>query len=279
MASNARAATAPETAGDDAAERVERSVRVHFPAQVEFAGERFTIQEFTANLSDSGMFLPTDHAIPPGTRGTLRFRLTQWDEPFTVAAEVVRTGVAGEATFDREAGIGIRFLDLGDVDRARLQRLVEGVRDGSVVQSIRRGIKESGKGLDQELRRRPMGQKLILATFAYTEEIDALIRDGQVPVLARLLKNPRLRVPHVRAVLRQTRLPKTLLREVERNRDWMRDEQVRLNFSKHPNAPLEGALRLIPQLPLPRLQQLAADTHLRPPLREKVKQLLKERRR
>ena len=47
------------------------------------------VDEFTANLSVGGIFLPTEHALPERARGTLTFRISQWEQPFTVEAEVV----------------------------------------------------------------------------------------------------------------------------------------------------------------------------------------------
>ena len=75
-------------------------------------------------------------------------------------------------------GVGIRFLDLAPADLKRLGRLVDGIRDGSVTQAIRRSIEEGKTDLLQELRRRPIDQKVIFALTAGAEEIDALIRDG-----------------------------------------------------------------------------------------------------
>jgi hypothetical protein len=74
---------------------IPRPVRVVFPVQVRFEGEEFSIDEFTANLSVGGLFLPTERMIPPRTRGTLTFRISQWEKPFTVEAEVVRTAPPG----------------------------------------------------------------------------------------------------------------------------------------------------------------------------------------
>lgn len=261
------------------AEPAGRSPRVNFPARVEFAGEFFTVREFSANLSESGVFLPTERVLPPGTRGTLTFQVSQWDRPFAVQAEVVRAVTQEDCPPGRLPGIGVRFVELSEVDHDRLRRLVRGVRDGSVVQAIRRSLREDGTGLDHELRRRPIDQKLILATFASAEEIDALIRDGQRAVIERLLANPRIRVPQVRAILRNTSLPYAPLAEIGRQREWLADEEARYLFCRHPSAPLQEALLLLAQLPVPRIRQLAADTNLRPAILDRARALLKDKSR
>ncbi len=257
------------------AESTRKHVRVDFPARVEFAGETFVIREFTANLSEGGAFLMTDQQVEPGTRGKLTFRISRWDEPFTVEAEVVR--FFPEPTAEGwPPGLGVRFVDLDDTDRRRLHRLVEGVADGSVIQAIRRSMKESGRTLEQELRKRPTDQKMILALNAQAEEFEALIRDGNPVVVERLTANPRLQIPHVRTLLRDNRMTARVMFAVKRERKWMADEEVRYLFCKHPNAPLQDVLALLPELTPAQLAQLLPNAALRRPIREKVKQLTRK---
>jgi len=257
---------------------VPRPVRVAVPVRVEFEGERFSIREFTANLSEGGIFLQTEHMVPPGARGRLTFRITPWDPPFTVTAEVVRIVLPDGPEPDGPAGLGIRFVDLADDDRRRLQRIVEGVRDGSVVESIRRSLRESPHGLVQELRQRTPDQKMMLAVCAQGEEIDALLRDGNPSVVQRLLENPRLQVHHVRALMRDARLPASLLLDVKREVRWFRDDEVRWSFCRHPKAPFHEVQVVLASLPVPRLQQIVADSLVRPNVRQKAGDVLRRKR-
>ncbi len=255
---------------------IPRPVRVVFPVRVSFSGAAFEISEFTANLSVGGIFLPTRNEIPPSTTGTLTFRISQWDEPFTVRAEVVWVA---RPTEKQPAGLGLQFIDLTDRDNKRLQRLVDGIRDGSVAQAIRRSIREESKDMLKELRRRPMDQKVIFALSAAGEEIDALIRDGVPAVVIRLLQNPRVGANHVKKVLRDPRMNTRVLIEVGREPKWMQDEESRYLFCVHPNAPLQEALNVLDQISPARLKAIQANGMVKQQLRSKAGLLLSQRRR
>jgi uncharacterized protein (TIGR02266 family) len=250
---------------------------VAFPVKVCFEGEAFQIREFTANLSVGGIFLPTDRPVPPRTQGTLTFKISQWEEPFTVKAEVVRTAPPGGGPDEHPGGLGIMFIDLTRKDKARLQRLVDGIRDGSIAQSIRRSIRESSGLLLQELRKRPADHKVIFAIAARGVEIEALIRDGNPTAVLRLLDNPRLSLANLRQILRDPRSSVKILDEIKGNQRWMADEEVRALFCTHPNAGLQDALKLLPRLPVNRLSAMGRNASLRPPIRLTAKSLSEHR--
>jgi uncharacterized protein (TIGR02266 family) len=249
---------------------IPRPVRVAFPVQVCFEGERFSIDEFTANLSVGGLFLPTDRMIPPRTRGTLTFRISQWEEPFTVEAEVVRTAPPGGGPDNHSCGLGLMFVDLSATNRKRLQRLVEGIRDGSVSETIRRAIREDNKNLLSELRNRPTDQKVMFAVSARGEEIDALIRDGNTAVLQRVLDNPRLTAAQVAKLLRAPRTQTRILFTLCQTARWMSNDEIRFLFCRHPNAPLPEVMRLVGRLSPEQLRKLTRNANLRPQIQARA---------
>jgi len=258
------------------AEKTSRPVRVLFPVRVSFAGDDFYIKEFSANLSVGGIFLATDRLIEVGSRGRLTFRVASWEKPFTVDAEVVRTVGPDHATEEKPSGIGLRFIDLSPQDGRRLERLVEGLTDGSVVEAIRRNVREGGKQLLHELRDLSTDQKVIFALFAQGQEIDALMRDGHPAALTRLLDNPRVGVTQVRKLLRDPRLKPSILLAVRKNREWMTDMEIRFLFCQHPATPLSEVLNLLPRLSQPHLQAMLNNRSLREPIRGRLKQLVKK---
>lgn len=255
----------PESIPDD------RATRVVVPILASFATKAFTIRDFTLNLSEGGVFLPTEKRCPPGTRGSLEFRVTQFENPFSLRADVVHV-IAPENEFGRPAGMGIRFLDVSADDRRRLHRIVEGVRDGSAVDAIRRSMLEGRRNVLEELRRRPVDQKMMLAISARTEEIYAILRDGNPKVVERCLQNPRFRSNHAVALLRDVRTSARLLRLVNANGDWMSDNDVRWHFCIHPNAAVDDVLARLPELPVPRLRQIAEHRRIRQPIRSKARE-------
>jgi len=254
----------------------ERTIRVVVPLLASFATESFTIREFTLNLSEGGVFLPNDSGCPVGTRGSLKFRNNQFDEVFTLEAEVVHVIAPGNDAC-RPAGMGLRFLEVPPEDQCRLRRLVGGVRDGSVVDAIRRSMREGRRSLLEELRRRPVEQKMMLAICARAEEIHAIIRDGNASVIERSFQNPRFASKHVVALLRDARTNTRLLRLVNANRIWMADDDVRWHFCNHPKAILDEVTARLQQLPVARLRQLAEDGRIRPPIRSKARELARKK--
>ena len=254
-----------------------RPVRVAFPVQVRFEGADFSVDEFTANLSVGGIFLPLAVHIPVRTHGSLTFRMSQWEEPFTVEAEVVWSAPPDEVPAEHAAGVGLMFLNLSDDHSRRLERLLSGIRDGSVTEAIRRSLTRPGTTLVQELRKRPTDQKVMFALAAHNTEIDALIQDGNTAAVLRLLSNPRLALRHVKKILRDPRTQVNILLEILKERKWMGDGQARMLFCMHPLAPLNKVRELLPLIPLPGLKQLAANRSLRKPLLDQADRLLKSR--
>ena len=255
---------------------IPRPIRVAFPIRMEFHAETILIREFTDNLSTGGIYLLTDDMLPVGTRGRLTFRLTPWDDPFTLTAEVVRAVEPGEEREDEQPGLGIRFIGLTDVDRRKLERLVGGIQDGSVIQAIRRSIREEGKNLETELRKRPTSHKVILALGANAEEVAALIREGNPAAVERLFENPRLAMDHVRRIVRDRRTTTNVMMQLRRkHKRWLADRQVHVLFCGHPNTPIADAQAEMKRLPLDELKRLSRDPALRPQLRMKADQLVK----
>ena len=254
-----------------------RPVRVAFPVQVRFEGADFSVDEFTANLSVGGIFLPAFVHIPVRTHGSLTFRLSQWEEPFTVQAEVVWTTPPDQALPDRPAGVGLMFIDLTEDHRRRLEKLVSGIRDGSVTEAIRRSLTRPGTSLLQELRKRPTDQKVMFALAAQNTEIDALIQDGTTAAILRLLSNPRLGLRHVRKILRDPRTQVNVLLEIHKTAQWMGDGEVRLLFCQHPMTPLQKVRELLPRLSPASLKKVAGNRCLRQPVQDQANRLLKSR--
>ncbi len=74
------------------------------------------------NLSPGGMFIEGKNRLSPGTKVMLEFRLPAESLPIKAYSEVVWTKREPEYV-----GMGIRFINLYDLDRKRLQRFYEGV--------------------------------------------------------------------------------------------------------------------------------------------------------
>jgi hypothetical protein len=258
-------------------DHVPRAVRVSVPARAEFEGNTFLIKEFTANIAEGGIFLITDEKVEPGVTGKLTLQISPWDRPFTVQAEVVRSVPPDPESEEYRSGLGIKFIEMSDADRKSIRRLVDGLQDGSVAEAIRRSLRESPHGLVHELRQRPVDQKVILAISASSEEIDALISDGQQAVIKRLLENPRVTLVHARKIIRDPRLTPVLLLQMKRRQEWWSDEEFRGHFCMHPKAPVHEVSPALGSLSVSRLKQMAIHPNVRLDIRNKAKEALRRK--
>lgn len=250
-----------------------RPRRVAIPILVSFSSDAYACREFTLNLSEGGIFLPTEKMCEKGTRGTLRFRTSQFHDPFDLEAFVVRVVRPGEEPEGQVAGLGMQFLDLDDRSRELLRNLVEGMSTGSIVQAIRQTMLESGRTLDMELRQRPTDQKMILAAQARRDEIDPLLRDGNPSVLIRLLDCPRLAISHVLTMLRNPTLPTRVVSAIKRARKWCSNTEVKYLICIHPNAVLGDAMEQLRSLPADRLQRVMREGRVRAVIKSKAREL------
>jgi uncharacterized protein (TIGR02266 family) len=252
---------------------VERPVRVDIPILVAFSSEAFAVREFTLNLSEGGIFIPTDNMCPVGTRGTLKFRSSQFETPMLMVAEVVHTVPPGEEKPGKQCGLGLKFLEVEDAQLKKLREMVEGVRSGTVVETIRSGLLESTRTLGQELRSRPTDQKMMLAISANNREIDALIRDAAPSVLLRLLENPRLNQGHVVTMLRNPKLTTRILSAIKGKGRFLGGAEARFLFCTHMNTNLAEAMEQLRLLPTDRLRRVSGNPQVKAQLRVRAQEL------
>ncbi|NIM00392.1 MAG: hypothetical protein GTN89_05675 [Acidobacteria bacterium] len=255
----------------------ERTARVLVPVLVSFDSTTFTVRDFTLDLSAGGILLTTEQTCEPGTVGTLKFRSSQFEEPFEVAGRVVRVVTETERERGTPAGLGIEFLDLSEELKQKLEDLVDGVVAGSVVEAIRKTVREGERNLDQVLRSRPADQKMMLATVATTEEIRALIRDGNPSVMLRLLNSPRLTPNDVILMLRNRNLTTRVLSQVARWLTTRPNEEARWLFVTHPNAMFSEVVTEMTKLNRAKLLQLSLEPNVRQNVRMKAREMTGQR--
>jgi uncharacterized protein (TIGR02266 family) len=252
---------------------LERPVRVNFPVLVSFSLDPYTIREFTLNLSEGGMFIPTEKMCRVGARGTLKFRASAYENPMVLKAEVVRRVPPGEEQEGQQCGLGLKFLEVSEANLSKLRDLIDGVRSGTVVETIRKSLLASPRTLDQELRSRPTDQKMMLALNANTKEIDALVRDGTPSVLLRLLENPRLTPGHVVTMLRSPKLTTRVLSAIKAKGRFLSGAEARFLFCTHLNTNLAEAMEQLRMLPPDRLRKVSANPQVKMQLRTRAQEL------
>ena len=100
----------------------ERRCALRIPVEmwVEESTDRELYFQRGANISVGGIFLERTIPHPRGTVVSLQFTLPDDAEPVRVKGEIVNVG---EASTD--LGMGVKFVDLSDSDRRRIQDYIQ----------------------------------------------------------------------------------------------------------------------------------------------------------
>jgi len=263
-----------EGAGDEAGADL-LPLRIDFPLLISLPTESFAAQDFTLNVELGAIYVPTDQPCPCGTRGTIKFRASRFEQPFEVEVEVVRVIPPEEAHAKQPAGLGMQFVDLTDDVLAKLNDLIDGSRNGSVVHTIRNSIANEGKTVDQELRSRPADQKAMLALQATGSEIEALVRETNPTVMLRLLDNPRLNSAHMRTMLRSPKLTTRVLSAIHSRGSFLKSVENRYLFCIHMQTNVIEALRHLRSLPTEHLRKIAVNRQIKIRIRTAADELLR----
>ena len=103
-----------------ASEEHRSSIRVEKRLAIEYSSNCPPIQAFVEDLSESGMYIDADHALPAGE--TLEFTLTLPDGE-------AETPIKGSATvvWSGPTGMGVEFTELSEAARDRIRFFVAAV--------------------------------------------------------------------------------------------------------------------------------------------------------
>lgn len=102
-----------------------KSPRIPVEIWVEESTKRELYFQRGANLSAGGIYLERTIPHVSGTLINLRFALPDNSAPIRVRGEIVNVGDEPE-----ELGMGVKFLNLNDVDRQRIHAFIERASDG-----------------------------------------------------------------------------------------------------------------------------------------------------
>ncbi len=146
--------------------------------------------------------------------------------------------------------------------------LVEEEPEQSIVEQIKaaKQRQEEEKKDDKPAKKLTIEQQL--ASFTVSEKIKAalkgnkavrtiLLRDSNRLVCTAVMKNPRLTESEVISIAASRSVSDDVIREITRNREWMKLYSVKLNLVGNPKCPTPFALRLLNQLRTNDLKNLA----------------------
>jgi len=93
-----------------------------------------------------------------------------------------------------------------------------------------------------------VGTKIRMALTGNKEARVLLLRDNNKVVHLACIKNPRITEGEVQWVAAQRHYDSELLRHIARNREWMKNYQIRLALIKNPKTPIPVATPLVKTL-------------------------------
>ena len=105
-----------------------------------------------------------------------------------------------------------------------------------------------------DTRDAPATQRALAATG---EELAALLHSDDDEVLSAVLKNPALAEPDVGVLLARKNLPSAVIEEICKRREWLKIYALKKALACHPHTPRLVSLRLLRELYLMDLVQIA----------------------
>jgi hypothetical protein len=129
----------------------------------------------------------------------------------------------------------------------------------------------------QRLSKMNVVQRIQLAVKGGREERMLLIRDPNKIVQRAVLQSPRLTDLEVENFAGMANVSQEVLRNIAKNRAFMKSYVVLKNLAKNPKAPVDVTLHLLPRLIATDLKQLAANKNVPETLRSSAQKLQRQR--
>ncbi len=116
--------------------------------------------------------------------------------------------------------------------------------------------------IQQQISRMTVAEKIKLALTGGKEAREVLIKDSNKMVSMSVLKNPRITEDEVIKLTASKSASDELLREVARNREWLKNYRIKYNLVTNPKTPLHISMRLMGHLLEKDLQKLAKSKNI-----------------
>lgn len=117
-------------------------------------------------------------------------------------------------------------------------------------------------GLQKKITKMTVSEKIKLAILGNKEVREILIRDSNRMVSSTVLGNPHITEEEVIKLTASTSTSDELLREVVRNKDWLKNYHIRKNLVCNPKTPLKASLKLVSELNARDLERLAKSKNI-----------------
>ncbi|HUS19467.1 MAG TPA: hypothetical protein VMZ25_07435 [Terriglobales bacterium] len=129
----------------------------------------------------------------------------------------------------------------------------------------------------QKVSRLSVGERVKLAMLGNKEERSLLIRDGSRVVYAAVMASPKLTDQEVETIASMKNVQEGVLREVARNRKFIKSYTVMKNLVNNPRCPMDLSLNFIKNLLPPDLKALSMNKGVPETVRKMATRSFKEK--
>jgi hypothetical protein len=130
--------------------------------------------------------------------------------------------------------------------------------------------------LTQKVQRMGVGKKVQLALKGGREMRMLLIKDPSKEVKNMVLKNPRITEGEIEIIAANKNTPTDLLREIAKNKDWIKNYTIKTSLVYNPKTPIPYAINFVKTLNKKDLKNLSKSKAVPEPVRLIARKFMKE---
>jgi hypothetical protein len=93
-----------------------------------------------------------------------------------------------------------------------------------------------------------VAEKIKLALMGNKEAREILVRDPNKLVSVAVVKSPKIQESEIESIAKSRSVGEDVLREISRNKSWMKSYKVKLNLVSNAKTPLPMAMKLLTQV-------------------------------
>jgi uncharacterized protein (TIGR02266 family) len=102
-----------------------QSKRVPKAFRLTFEDQKSLKKSYTGNICDEGLLIKTTSPLAKGERFPLQLELPGHSDPIKIGCEVVWSRAESDDPDRRPTGMGVKFVQINEVDRQRLRESLE----------------------------------------------------------------------------------------------------------------------------------------------------------
>lgn len=118
-------------------------------------------------------------------------------------------------------------------------------------------LKIDEQNIYKSVKEMSMGQKIKLALSGNKSAREFLVKDANKIIALAVLKNPRITEDEVQRVISSKGTPEDLLRQIARNKEWVKSYSIKLGMVVNPKTPLAISVKFLDSIYEKDLQKLS----------------------